>query len=83
MAEGTSQDTLTDVFERIEGFFHRLETYIEVTPTAGMTDTIVKIMVQVLAILAIATKELKQSKASELIPTIGHLPMLIVVQRSL
>lgn len=43
-----------------------------------MTDTIVKIMVQVLAILAIATKELKQSKASELIPTIGHLPLLIV-----
>jgi len=43
-----------------------------------MTDTIVKIMVQVLAILAIATKELKQSKASELIPTINHLPLLIV-----
>jgi hypothetical protein len=43
-----------------------------------MIDTLVKIMVQVLAILAIATKELKQSKASELIPIIGHLPLLIV-----
>lgn len=35
-------------------------------------------MVQVLDILAIATKELKQSKASELIPTVGYLPLLIV-----
>ena len=43
-----------------------------------MIDTIVKIMVQVLVILAIATKELKQSKTSELIPTICHLHLLIV-----
>jgi len=32
-----------------------------------MTDIIVKIMVEVLSILSIATKEIKQSRASELI----------------
>jgi hypothetical protein len=56
---------LTNVFERIENFFRRLETYIEVPPTAGMTDMIVKIMIEVLSILAIATKEINQGKASE------------------
>ena len=67
-AVSNSQDALVTVFERIENFFRRLETYVEVPPTAGMTDIIVKIMVEVLCILSIATKELKQSRASELIP---------------
>jgi transposase len=58
---------LATVFESIENFFRRLETYVGVPPTAGMTDIIVKIMVEVLVILSIATKEMKQSRASELI----------------
>ena len=44
-----------------------------------MRDTIVKIMVQVLAILAIATKEIKQNRASELIPIMDHASSLTVV----
>jgi len=60
-----SQDTLIDVFERVENFFRRLETYAEVTPTAEMMDIIMKIMVEVLSILAIATKETKQGRMSE------------------
>jgi hypothetical protein len=67
-AVSASQDALADVFRRIENFFRRLETYVEVPPTAGMTDIIVEIMVEVLSILAIATKEIKQSRASELFP---------------
>ena len=58
---------LATVFERIENFFKRLETYVEVPPTTGMTDIIVTIMVEVLSILSIATKEIKQSRASELV----------------
>jgi hypothetical protein len=58
---------LLDLFERIEHFFKRLETYTEMRPTGAMTDIIVKIMVEVLGILAIATKEVKQSRASKLI----------------
>jgi len=60
-----SQETLVDIFERIENFFRRLETYIEIAPTPEMMDMIVKIMVEVLSILAIATKEIKQGRISE------------------
>jgi len=69
-AVSDSQDVLATVFERIENFFRRLETYVEVPPTAGMTDIIVKIMVEVLSILSIAMKEIKQSRASELITVV-------------
>ena len=62
---GASGDTLDDLFERIEGFFRRLEAYIELPSIVGMSDTIVKIMAEMLSILGIATKEMKQSKASE------------------
>ena len=46
---------MIDIFEHVENFFKRFETYTEVPPTAAMTDIIVKIMVEVLNILAIAT----------------------------
>ena len=60
-----SQDILIDIFVRIESFFKRLESYTEVRPTDAMTDVIVKIMIEVLSILAIATKEIKQGRSSE------------------
>jgi hypothetical protein len=61
----SSQDVLLDIFVRIESFFKRLESYTEVPPTAAMTDVIVKIMIEILSILAIATKEIKQGRSSE------------------
>jgi hypothetical protein len=62
-----SQDVLIDIFERIENFFRRLEIYTHVQPTPAMTDMMVKIMVEVLDILATATKEIKQSRFSEFV----------------
>ena len=56
---------LVDIFVRLEGFFKRLETYTEVRPTAAMTDVIVRIIIEVLSILAIATKQIKQGRSSE------------------
>jgi hypothetical protein len=61
---------LIDLFGRIENFFKRLETYTSVPPTDAMTDIIVKIMIEVLNIFAIATKEMRQSRASALISAI-------------
>ena len=58
---------LIDIFVRIESFFRRLESYTEVRPTAVMMNIIAKIMVEILSILAIATKDIKQRRASELI----------------
>ena len=60
-----SQDILIDIFERIENFFRRLEVYTSVAPTPAMTNMMVKIIVEVLDILGTATKEMKQSRASE------------------
>jgi len=60
-----SQDTLVDVFERIELVFRRLEVYAEVQPTTEMMDMIVQIMVEVLSILGIATKGMKQGRMSK------------------
>jgi uncharacterized Rmd1/YagE family protein len=51
----------------MENIFRRMETYIDVPQTAGMMDVIVKVMVEVLRILAIATEEIKQSRGSKLI----------------
>ena len=59
-----SQDTLIEIFERMENFFQRLEIYTEVSPTSEMMDIAVKILVEVLSILAIATKEIKQGRTS-------------------
>ena len=58
---------LVDIFVRIESFFKRLESYTEVPPTDAMTNVTVKIMTEVLSILAIATKEIKEGQSSELI----------------
>jgi hypothetical protein len=59
------ENTLIDVFERIEMFFRRLDTYTQVPPTTDMMDMIIQIMVEVLSILGIATKEIKQGRMSE------------------
>ena len=61
-----AQEALIDIFERIENFFKRLENYTAVRPNAAMTDIIVKIMVEVLNVFAIATKEIRQGRTSEL-----------------
>jgi len=62
----STQDALIDIFVRIGNFFKCLESYTEVPPTAAMTDVIVKIMIEVLLILAIATEETILRRSSEL-----------------
>ena len=61
----TSQDALIEIFERMENFFQRLEIYTEVSPTPEMIEIIVKIMAEVLSILGIATKEVRQGRTSK------------------
>ena len=67
MAQGVaaSKDVLAELFDRIGWFFTRLEAYTEVAPTAAMTEIITQIMVEVVKIFGIATKELKRGIASE------------------
>ena len=54
-----------DIFGRIESFCVRLETYTNVPLTPAMTNKMVQITVEILDILATATKEMKRSRASE------------------
>jgi hypothetical protein len=46
-------------------FFGRLEIYTDVPPTMQMMDMIIQIMAEVLAILGLATKEIKQGRMSK------------------
>ncbi|KAH9061889.1 hypothetical protein EDB87DRAFT_1610009 [Lactarius vividus] len=77
-----SQEALGDIFSRMEYFFKRLEAYIEIQPTAAMIDIIVKIMVEVLSILGIATKELRQGKMKKyLVKLVGRKDVEDALQR--
>jgi len=62
---GADEDALIEIFERLEAFFQRLEMYNEGTPTQGMVATIAAIMAEVINVLAIATKEIKQGRMSK------------------
>ena len=46
-------------------FFMRLEKYIAVRPTVAMMDIIIQIMVEVISIIGIATKEIKEGRISK------------------
>ena len=46
-------------------FFRRLQVYAEARPTTEMMDTLVQIIVEMLSILGIATKEIKQGRISK------------------
>ena len=60
-----SYDALVDLFESIESFLARLDIYTKVPLTAAMTDIVIKIMVETLNTLALATKQVKQGRLRE------------------
>jgi hypothetical protein len=60
-----SYDALVDLLEAIEHFLKHLEVYTEVPQTPAMDELAVKIMVELLSTLALATKELEQGRSSE------------------
>ncbi|KAH8999670.1 hypothetical protein EDB86DRAFT_3242665, partial [Lactarius hatsudake] len=64
-----SRDVLIELFDKIESFFVRIQTYTEVPPTAEMINVMGKIMAEVLSILADMTKEMKQGRTSGFIPS--------------
>ena len=64
----SSYDALIDLLETIEHFMGRLEIYIDIPLTAPMRQILVKIMVELLSTLALATKQMKQSRPGKCIP---------------
>ena len=62
----TSYDTLLDLFECVANFLNRINIYTDRIPLSPtMSDILVKIMAQVLAVLALATKQVKQGRLSK------------------
>ena len=61
----SSYDALLELFECLGSFLKRLEIYVTIPPTTTMTDVIVQIMVEVLLVLALATKQVKQGRISK------------------
>ena len=59
-----SQDTLVDIFDRIEMFFRRLEIYTQLESSAEMMNMIIQIMAELISVLGIATKEIKRGRIS-------------------
>ena len=59
-----SYDALVDVFECIENFTTRLKIYTEIRPTPAMIEMMIKIMVELLAVLALVTKQINQGRFS-------------------
>ena len=63
---GASYDALMDLFGSFENFLSRLNIYTGVPPTPALTNVLVKIIVELLSTLALATKQVKQGRFSEL-----------------
>jgi hypothetical protein len=64
-----SYDALVDLFESIEHFLKRLDIYTRIPATAAMDEIVIKIMVELLTTLALATKQVKQGKSSRSVIT--------------
>ena len=58
-------ETLIDLFERIQSFLQRLKAYIGMPLTNGFTELLGKIMAQLLHILALSTKAMTKSRTSK------------------
>ena len=61
----SSYDSLVDLFECLGNFLKRLEIYTAIPFTPLMTDIILKILVELLSVLALATKQVRQGRLSK------------------
>jgi len=58
-------DALVDLLESIEHFLNRLNIYTRIPPTPAMDEIVVKILVELISMLALVTEELRQRRSSE------------------
>jgi hypothetical protein len=62
-----SYETLINLFERTQYFLQRLSRYVTASLTPEMTELLANILAQVLSVLALSTKEMKDRRISMLI----------------
>jgi hypothetical protein len=63
----SSYDALLDLFDCLGNFLKRLEIYVTIPPTQQMTEIIVRIIVVLLSVLALARKQIKDGRFSKCI----------------
>jgi hypothetical protein len=61
----SSYDALLNLFECLGNFLKRMEIYTTIPSTPIMTEVVVKIMVELLSVLALASKQIKQGRLSK------------------
>jgi hypothetical protein len=61
----SSYGALVELFESIEQFVNPLDIYTRIPLTLAMVKLVGKIIVELLSILAMATKEVKQRRSCE------------------
>ena len=64
-----SYDALLELFESLGNFVQRLDVYTKIPSTMTMTMVVVKIIVELLSALALATRQIKQGPLSKWIVT--------------
>ena len=66
-AKGVSEshEALFELLESIGHFLKRLDIYTKISSTPALDEVVIKILVELLSTLALATKELKQGRPSE------------------
>ena len=57
--------TLVKLFGSVESFLSRLDIYTKIPPTTALTDVLVKIIAELLSVLALATEEVKRGRLSK------------------
>ena len=84
MAKGIDScgDALIEFLESIESLLKPLDIFTQIPRTPAMDATVVRIMMELLAILAPLTKELKQGRPSKSVHA-DLLHQLNVIQRDL
>jgi hypothetical protein len=65
----------------MSSFIQRLDIYIKIPPTTAMAAILVKELVELLSILALATKQVKQGRWSEPAP-FTYITRLNKIQRN-
>ena len=67
----SSYDALVDLFECLGNFLKRIRIYSDIPLTPSMTEISVKIMAELLSVLALATKQIKQGRFSKCTRLLG------------
>ena len=61
----SSYDALIDLFECLGNFLKRIRIYGDIPLTPSLTEISAKIMVELLSVLALATKQVRQGRLSK------------------